>query len=115
MEYIASGMSGGKNNRLTKNIIAGISNHALDIIIFYYQIGNFGIEMNFATSVQNTLSEICNYPWQLICSNMRMRIEQNFIRCSMCNENLQYSPHIPALFGAGIHLPIVICTGGAFP
>src|SRR5687768_6238400 len=106
MEYIASGMSGGKYNRLTKNINAGISNHALDIIIFYYQIDNFGIEMNFATSVQNTLSEICNYPWQLICSNMRMRIEQNFICCSMCNKNFQYSSNIPSFFAARIQLSI---------
>ena len=66
-------MTGGEYHR-TSESPSVVSLNANNLIFFYNNGIHSGLEVNFASTLQNGISHVFNHPRQFVCSDVRVCI-----------------------------------------
>ena len=81
-------------------LIYYMRNHKEDeyMVEFYDKFVYATIKVNFATTVNDALSDVFDYLWQSVCTNMRMSFVENFVLSTVVVEYLEYTLCITTFF-----------------
>ena len=94
-----------------RSAILFIGYTAHDGIALQYQLSHLGLEVHFATAVNDGISHRLDHLWQSVGTNMRMRIGQDSRRGTMLTEHIQNFLDITTLFAACVQFTVAIGTG----
>ncbi len=84
------------------------------MVINFYRF-YFCLEMNLASRVNNSLTNLFYHSRQTVCPYMRMSVDQYIFLSAMVMEYIEYLFHRSSLFAPCIQFTIGICACTAFP